>query len=275
MEASMIIRDGLRSLVGTLCGACIVTLVALGFGAAPARAQTFTPLPPQVAFISNGKYTGTLQIQGKTLPITGTLAYLTGATEYLHISVDTEGQQITSNSWLTVIPTVINEWEIVSTFPTTCRKEVLSGDSYPQCTAWNRTPRGLYSLECTVTAQGNKATLDILAQLNNSNQLVQLQENIKGENDNSQGNESDMTDSITITMTEQGTTPQYPATSIVQAFATPPTATIRAKTATVRATNWDARAQSPASVFRLGAEAYGKGGIEGWARLDLTVETCP
>jgi hypothetical protein len=207
MEASMIIRDGLRSLVGTLCGACIVTLVALGFGAAPARAQTFTPLPPQVAFISNGKYTGTLQIQGKTLPITGTLAYLTGATEYLHISVDTEGQQITSNSWLTVIPTVINEWEIVSTFPTTCRKEVLSGDSYPQCTAWNRTPRGLYSLECTVTAQGNKATLDILAQLNNSNQLVQLQENIKGENDNSQGNESDMTDSITITMTEQGTTP--------------------------------------------------------------------
>ena len=78
-------------LVGTLCGACIVTLVALGFGAAPARAQTFTPLPlpPQVAFISNGKYTGTLQIQGMTLPITGTLAYLTGFTEYLHISVDT------------------------------------------------------------------------------------------------------------------------------------------------------------------------------------------
>jgi hypothetical protein len=33
----MIIRDGLRSLVGTLCGACIVTLVALGFGAAPAK----------------------------------------------------------------------------------------------------------------------------------------------------------------------------------------------------------------------------------------------
>ena len=29
-----------RGLVGTLCGACIVTLVALGFGAAPARAQT-------------------------------------------------------------------------------------------------------------------------------------------------------------------------------------------------------------------------------------------
>ena len=35
-------RDGLRSLVGTLCGACIVTLVALCFSAAPARAQNPT-----------------------------------------------------------------------------------------------------------------------------------------------------------------------------------------------------------------------------------------
>ena len=237
-------------LVGTLCGACTVTLVALGFGAAPARAQTFTPLPPQVKFIGNGKYTGTLQTQGLTLPITGTLEYLAGQIDYLHISVDTEGQ-ITSNSWLTVIPTVINEWEIVSTFPRTCRKEVLSGASYPQCTAWSQT--GPHSLECTVKAQDNKATLNIFALLSAANQLVALQENttIKGENDNSQGNESDITNSFTITMTEQGTTPQYPATSIVQTFATPPTAAIRAETTTVRATkNWGARAQSPTSVFK-------------------------
>lgn len=206
-------------LVGTLCGACIVTLVALGFGTAPARAQTpppgTPPLPPQVAFISNGKYTGTLQFQGNTQPITGTLAYLTGSTEYLKISVDTEGQQITSNSWLVLIPTVINEWEIVSTFPNTCRKEVLSGASYPQCTAWTRTPRGLYSLQCTVTAQGNKATLDFLVQLSADNKLVQMVEKatITGENDNSQGNEESdtTTNSITITMTEQGTTPPVPS----------------------------------------------------------------
>jgi hypothetical protein len=40
-------RD-IRGLVGTLCVACIVTLVALGFGTAPARAQT--PLPPNICF---------------------------------------------------------------------------------------------------------------------------------------------------------------------------------------------------------------------------------
>jgi hypothetical protein len=127
MEASMIIRDGLRSLVGTLCGACIVTLVALGFGAAPARAQTFTPLPPQVAFISNGKYTGTLIVDGKTMPITGAIEYLTGDIHYLKIEVDptTGAQLITSDTWLTQTATAIKQWEIVSTDPTTCRREVV------------------------------------------------------------------------------------------------------------------------------------------------------
>jgi hypothetical protein len=195
----------LSGLVGTLCGS--------GCGAPALASDTIPiPFPPQVTFISNGKYKGTLQTQGMTLPITGTLEYLSGNSQLTHVSVDTGGQQITSDSWVTSTPTVINEWEIVSTDPTTCRKEVLSGGSYPQCTAWNRTPSGTYSLECTVTVQGNKATLDILAMLSPDNKLVQLQENTTiGENDNSQDNESSITNSITIIMTEQGNTPPTPS----------------------------------------------------------------
>ena len=232
-------------LVGTLCGACIVTLVALGFGAAPARAQNFTPLPPQVKFIKDGKFTGTLLIEGKTLPITGAIDYLTGDTQYLKMSVDREGQLITSDTWLKQTSTAINQWEIVSTDPTTCRKEVLSGASYPQCNAWSRNSNGLYVQKCTVTAQGNKTTLDRVVQLSSDNQLVQMTENatITGENGNSPSNLTPVinplgppgsfifvTDSLTITMTEQGTVPPtppmspiYPAPSIFQAFATPPT----------------------------------------------------
>jgi hypothetical protein len=205
-------------LVGTLCGACIrqrlgATSIFMlwglvgtlcGSGSAQAQ-QNFSPLPPQVGFISNGKYTGTLQIQGLTLPITGTLAYLAGGTEYLHISVNTEGM-ITSDTWQETVPTVINEWEILSIFPTTCVKEVLSGTSFPQCTAWSRNTQGMYSQECTVTAQGNKATLDRLATLSGDNKLVNLQENAT-----ININEIDVTASINITMTEQGTTPPTPS----------------------------------------------------------------
>src|SRR5262249_8970598 len=150
---------------------------------------------------------GTITTQGMTLPITGTLIYLTGDTQYLklQVSFDRGGQQITRDSWVTiptVTPPVIKESDIVSTDPTTCRTEVLSGASYPQCTAWSRTPRGLYSSECTVTVQGNKATFDFLVQLSSDNKLVQLTENITI---------GGMTDSITITMTSQGTTPPIPS----------------------------------------------------------------
>jgi hypothetical protein len=199
---SMLILSGL---VGTLC-------------ASGCDAPFLFSFPPQVPFISNGQYEGTLQTQGITLPITGTLIYLTGELDYikLHVSVDTGKQQITSDSWVTRTPTVINEWEIVSTDPNTCRKEVLSGDSYPQCTAWSRTPTGVYSLECTVTVLGNKATLDVLADLSNDNKLVQLQQNttistIMDSISAITGSITDITDSITIKMTEQGTTPPVPS----------------------------------------------------------------
>ncbi len=160
----------------------------------------FFTFPPQMEFIGNGQYNGTLQTQGMTLPITGTLAYLSGSTQYftLHVSVDAGGQPITSDWWETITPTVVTEWQIVSTDPTTCRKKVLSGASYPQCTGWNRTPSSAYSNECTVTVRGNQATFDILAALSVANKLVQQQENTTI---------SGMTDSITIDMTEQGNTP--------------------------------------------------------------------
>ena len=191
-------------LVGTLCG--------FGYGAPALASDTIVPFPPQVSFISNGKYKGTLRTQGMTLPITGTLDYLAGTNIYLHVSVDTGGLQNTSDSWLTSTATVINEWETVSTDPTTCRKEVLSGDSYPQCTAWNRTPSNTYSLECTFTVQGRKATLDFLAVLSPDNKLVQLKENATiWIVDDKFWKWAAVTDSVTIIMTEQGTTPPVPS----------------------------------------------------------------
>jgi hypothetical protein len=157
----------------------------------------FSPFPPVVKFI-NGQYAGTIETQGKTLPITGTVEYLTGTSPLIKlVTVNTGGQQITSDSWVTSTPTVINEWEIVSTDPTTCRKEVFSGDSYPQCTPWNQSGNA-WSLGCTVTVQGKKAALNIMAVVNSGNQLVQLQEKttIGGR-----------TGSITIQVTSQSTTP--------------------------------------------------------------------
>jgi hypothetical protein len=193
----------LSGLVGTLCGS--------GWGAPALASDTIVLFPPQIEFISNGKYKGTLQTRGMTLPITGTLEYLSGETDYLHVSVDTGIQRISSDSWVTgtatVIPTVINEWETVSTEPTACRKEVLSGGSYPQCTAWKRTPSNAYALECTVTAQGSKAILDFMAVLSNDNKLIQWQEIYRREIFHRV-----MIDSVTINMTEQGTTP--PALSV-------------------------------------------------------------
>ena len=172
----------LSGLVGMLCES--------GFGQTP-----FVPIPPVVKF-TNGQYTGTLQTQGMTLPITGTLEYLSGTSPRTKLDVlgTTGGQQITSDSWVTSTPTVISEW--ASTNPTTCGKEVLSGGSYPQCTAWNQTGNA-WSLECTVNVQGNQTTLDVSAVVNSGNQLLQLQENTTG----------DMTDSFTIVMTSQSTTP--------------------------------------------------------------------
>jgi hypothetical protein len=216
-------QHNIRGLVGTLCGACIVTLVALGFGTAPARAQqNFNPLPPQVKFISNGKFTGTLKTQGNTLPLIGKIAYLTGDIAYLKIEVDPTGAQlITSDTWLVETNQSINEWEIVSTSPNTCRQEVLS----PRCTAWARTPRGLYFQKCTVTAQGNKTSLQNVVTLTPDNKLVQMSQSatVEDEDGNTQGTfpVNDplsltggvifVTDILTITMTEQGTTPPVPA----------------------------------------------------------------
>jgi hypothetical protein len=211
-----------RGLVGTLCGACIVTLVALCLSAAPARAQAnFNPLPPQVAFISVGKFSATLKTKGNSLPLTGSIAYLTGDIAYEKISVDPTGAQlITSDTWLVLTSQSINEWEIVSTFPNTCRQEVLS----PKCTGWARTPRGIYVQKCTVTAQGNKTTLNFAVQLSSNNKLVQMSETstIEDENGNTQGNlipvkdvlTGDVifvTNSLVLTMTSQGTTPPVPS----------------------------------------------------------------
>jgi hypothetical protein len=177
-------------LVGTLCG--------FG-GGAPALAQNLPPLPPQLQFI-DGTFTGTITTQGQTLPITGTLAYLNGATQNLKLDVSfaTGGQPITRNAWVTGTPTLITAWDIVSTDPTACREEIFSGPSYPTCTAWTQNAPGHYVSDCTVTVQPKTATFDFSVQLTNSNQLAQLTENITI---------GGKTDTLTITMTSQATTP--------------------------------------------------------------------
>ena len=151
----------LSGLVWTLCGA-------------PALASDIIPVPPPVQFTNNGKIQGTLQILGVTLPITGTMDYLdAGGSQQLYISVDTE--QITTDSWVTTTPTVTNEWEIVSTDPTTCQKEVLSGNPYSQCTGWQNPSPNQWSLECTATVLDKQATVLIETTLS-GNLLVSLVE---------------------------------------------------------------------------------------------------
>jgi hypothetical protein len=152
--------------------AVVTAVLTVPLSQGTAIAQTpFSPFPPVVKFI-NGQYGGTLQTPGMTLPITGTLEYLSGSSPLikLEVSGDTGGQETT---WVTSTPTVITEWEIASTDPTSCVNGVLSGHSYPQCTAWQQTGNS-WSLKCT---QGNNATLDIVAVTNSANQLVQWQEN--------------------------------------------------------------------------------------------------
>jgi hypothetical protein len=134
-----------------------------------------------------------------TLPITGTLNYLSNTTQHikLQVSVDTGGQQITRDSWVintpTVIPPVLTEWAIVSTDPTTCRKEVLSRASYPQCKPWDNPATNQWTLECTVTVQGNKATLDFSEALS-GNLVTKITEKITI---------GGMTDTLTITVDSQ------------------------------------------------------------------------
>jgi hypothetical protein len=108
-----------------------------------------------------------------TVPIAGTVEYLSGSTQLIKNSIDT--QQITTDSWATITPTVIDEWEIVSTDPTTCTQEVVAGDNYPQCGPWKQSGND-WSVTCT--GIGHKAT-DITAVTNSGNQLVQLTDTSK------------------------------------------------------------------------------------------------
>ena len=171
---SMFILSGL---VGMLCGS--------GWGAPALAFDTIPPFflffPPPVQFMNNGQLEGTLQTHGKTSPITGTLDYLSEnmqqQTKAQIVSVNPAKQQITSDSWVTSTPTDINAWEIESTDTTSCQMQVLSGDSYPQCAAWENPSPNDWTRDCTVTVQGNTTTFDIQAVLNGV-QLVQLEDTL-------------------------------------------------------------------------------------------------
>jgi hypothetical protein len=141
------------------------------------------PLPPPVQSVNSGFLTGALQIRGVTLPFTGTLDYLaSGGSQNIKLSIDTAaaGQPITSDSWVTITPTGINAWEIVSTDPTTCRKAVLSP---AQCAAWQNPSLNIWSHACTVTVQGNQATFESVFTLTQGQLLDSLSTTIKGVTD--------------------------------------------------------------------------------------------
>jgi len=134
------------------------------------------PLPPVVKFV-NGPFTGVLQAQGLSIPLSGRFEYLQGSPNQLksHIVANANGQQITTDTWETADASSINSWEIISTDPTTCQKQTLSGSTLPQCGTWTQS-NGVWSLNCQVNVNGVTATIAIQATVQ-SGLLAALQEN--------------------------------------------------------------------------------------------------
>jgi len=136
-----------------------------------------SPIPPNVPFV-NGAFSGSLSTQGLNIPISGTIEYLPGATTQFktHVIANYNGNQITSDTWETITPTVLNSWEVSDIDPGTCNTQSLSGDTYPKCTSWTQS-NGKWKLSCTVNVQGVQAIADISAFVDTGKQLQSFQEN--------------------------------------------------------------------------------------------------
>jgi len=165
--------------------ACIVALILITLNAYSAQ-KNYNPLPPQVAFISNGRFRGTIRSQFGELQTRGHIAYLAGKTpadfeyERRELQVDLIGGIIEiTNTWEVETPSKIDTWEITSVLPDDCFLQTFAGEQFPTCDPWVRTSEGLYLQNCTIFLDGiDLAHLSIAVVLSASNQLVSYTDSI-------------------------------------------------------------------------------------------------
>jgi len=172
--------------------------------------KNYNPLPPQVQFISDGKFVGTLRTQVGSLPTRGSIVYLAGKndgdTEYEKREVILEFGLEQTNTWEVETPEKIDTWEVASIDPETCFHQTFSeGDgSYPDCTPWLVDSRGVFFQNCTIHWDiVDVADLSVAVVLSPTNQLVEYHDQIflLGQ----------FVEGETVRMASQGTAPPSPS----------------------------------------------------------------
>jgi len=185
----------------TACALFVLACVTLCVGQ-----KNYNPLPPQVAFISKGKFTGTFRTGLGTLVTSGSIDYLAGATEYEHRTVILEFGLETTDTWEVETSAQIDTWEVADVVPDTCLHQTFSESdgTYPQCTAWTVNGLGVYFQNCTIFFDAvSVADLSVAVVLNAQNQLVSYNDQIKILGQFVEGE--------TVTMNEQGNSPPSPS----------------------------------------------------------------
>jgi len=172
--------------------------------------KNYNPLPPQVAFISSGQLVGTIRTNIGSLPTKGSISYLAavnpGDTEYEKREVIIEFGLEQTNTWEVETNSQIDTWEITNIDPTTCFHQTFdeASGTYPQCTAWTKTPGGQYLQNCTISLDSIQlADLSVAVVLSDKNQLVSYNDQIMAFGQFVEGE--------TVTMTQQGSTPPSPS----------------------------------------------------------------
>jgi len=185
--------------------ALIVVLIAIC-----SAQKNYNPLPPEVAFISGGKFTGSLRTPVGSLLTKGSIDYLAAAkpgdTEYEKREVVLEFGLETTKTWEVETTHQIDTWEISDLFPDNCLHQTFDEESgmYPECNAWTRNAFGAYVQNCTIYwGPADLADLSIAVVLSSNNQLVTYNDQIVliGQ----------FVESESVTMTEQGSTPPTPS----------------------------------------------------------------
>jgi len=171
--------------------------------------KNYNPLPPQVAFISNGKFTGTLRTQFGTFVTKGTIDYLAAAnpgdTEYEQREVVLEFGLETTSTWEVETKDQIDTYEMTDLADTCLHQTFTETDgTYPQCTAWTQNRNGAYLQNCTIYYSSvDVADLSVAVVLSAKNQLVSYNDQIILFGQFVEGE--------TVTMTEQGSVAPVPS----------------------------------------------------------------
>jgi len=139
--------------------------------------NNYNPLPPQVKFVSNAQFSGTLRTPLGSFPTTGTLSYLsaaqTGGTEYEKREVIVEFGLEQTNTWEVETQAQIDTWEISSLIPDVCFHQTFDQGSgtYPECTPWTQNSQGAYIQNCSIAYGIRLADLSVAVLLNSASQL--------------------------------------------------------------------------------------------------------